>query len=410
MTKRRRILIVGGGASGMLAGIVSARNGAEVTIIEQNNRVGKKLLITGNGRCNLTNLNMNIERFHGSNTKFAVEVLTQFDENATIEFFEDLGIHCIEEDCGKIFPASLQASSVLDALRYEISSLGIEEKCNSVVTSIIPKDNGFHVHLKNGTVLKCDKVILATGGKASPGLGSNGSGYTLAEALGHKIIESFPALVKLKLSTGFLKSVSGVKFIGQAMIKSDGKIVKCESGEILFTDTGISGPPILQLSRFAGELIKNGKSAEIVLDLFPEKTFDELLSLLKKRTSLRDHKPFDFSFIGLINKKLINVVLRESGINDLHIHCKDITNDQLKKTAQRLKTWSIPISGTHSWNEAQVTAGGIDVNEINSKTMESKLVPGLHFAGEIIDIDGDCGGFNLQWAWSSGFVAGNSAL
>lgn len=409
MEKQKRILIIGGGASGMVAAIIAARNGAQVTIIEQLNRVGKKLLATGNGRCNLSNSNMSIERFHGNNVKFAFAALDQFDQNSAIEFFEDLGICCVEEDGGKIFPASLQSSSVLDALRFEISSLGVEEMCDSVVTKIIPKSNQFEIHLKDGNILKCDKVIIATGGKASPGLGSNGSGYILAKALGHKIIEPFPALVKLKLDASFLKSISGAKIIGKASIVSQGKIIAYDNGELLFTDYGISGPPILQLSRYAGELLREGKKSEVVLDLFPQKSFDEVLSLLQKRVSLRGDKPFDFSFVGLINKRFINVILKEAGIADLQIPCKEITKEQLEKVTYILKTWSIPISGTQSWNEAQVTAGGIDVNDINPKTMESKIVPGLYFSGEIMDIDGDCGGFNLQWAWSSGYLAGLSA-
>lgn len=409
MEQQKKIIIIGGGASGMVAAITAARNNAHVILLEQLNRVGKKLLATGNGRCNLTNMNMNIERFHGSNVKFMLSALKQFDLNNTIEFFEDLGISCIEEDGGKVFPASLQASSVLDALRFEMSRLGIEEICDSVVTSIVSKSNRFEIHLKDGKVLKCDKVILATGGKASPALGSNGSGYTLAKALGHKIIQPFPALVKLKLDAPFLKSISGTKVIGKASIQSDDMIIRQEFGEILFTDYGISGPPILQLSRTAGELLQVGKEAQIILDLFPQKTFNELLSMLQKRISLRKDKPFDFSFVGLINKRLINVILKEAGIKDLQMPCKGVTLEQLESLAHKLKEWAIPVSGTQSWNEAQVTAGGIDTNDINPKTMESKLIPGLYFAGEIIDIDGDCGGFNLQWAWSSGYIAGISA-
>lgn len=409
MNKRKKIIIIGGGASGMVAAITAARNGAEVIILEQLTRVGKKLLATGNGRCNLTNAKLGIKNFHGNNPEFAFSAFAQFDQSDTIEFFKDLGIHCIKEDGGKIFPASLQAGSVLDVLRYEMSSLGIEEVCDSVVVSIAPKNNRFEVHLKNGKVLGCDKVILATGGKASPGLGSNGSGYNLAKGLGHSIVEPFPALVKLNLDAPYLKSISGTKIVGDAAIESDGIIINRETGELLFTDYGISGPPILQLSRCAGEELRNGKKTILVLDLFPNKVMDEILNILQDRISLRKDKPLDFSFVGLINKRLINAILKEAGITDLQMPCKDVTDEQLHRILSKLRFWSIPISGTQSWNEAQVTAGGIDVTEINPQTMESKLIPGLYFAGEIMDIDGDCGGFNLQWAWSSGYISGINA-
>lgn len=406
MGKHIKVLIIGGGAAGMTAAIIAARGGAEVILLEQLNRVGKKILATGNGRCNLTNSNVDISMYHGNNVKFAFAALKYFDQYKAIDFFEDLGIHCIEEEAGKIFPASGQASSVLDALRYEMSKLNVVEMCDTTVTSIVPKSSGFDLHLKNGSILKGDRVILACGGKANPALGSNGSGYDLANALGHKIIQPFPALVKLKLNAPFLKSISGAKIVGEASIESDGKVIRRDRGEILFTDYGISGPPIIQLSRCAGEQLRNNKKTEVVLDLFPEITFDELLDMLEKRRLLRADKPFDFNFIGLINKRFINVLLNESGISKPQTPCNDISKEQLKAVASKMKRWTMTVSGTQSWNEAQVTAGGIDISDINPKTMESKLVPGLYFAGEIMDIDGDCGGFNLQWAWSSGYISG----
>lgn len=409
MNKDIKILIIGGGAAGMTAAIVAARNGAEVTLLEQLNRVGKKILATGNGRCNLTNSNIDISMYHGNNVEFALPALQYFDQYKTIEFFEDLGISCVEEGIGKVFPASGQASSVLDVLRYEMSNLKVVEMCDTVVTSIVPKANGFDLHLKDGNVLKGDKVILACGGKASPALGSNGSGYELAKALGHKIVQPFPALVKLKLDASFLKSISGAKIDGEAIIQSDGRVIRREKGEILFTDYGISGPPIIQLSRCAGEQLRNNKKVEVVLDLFPEITLDDLIGMLEKRALLRKDKPFDFSFIGLINKRFINVILHESGVLKSQIPCKEISKKQLEAIAMKMKKWTMTVSGTQSWNEAQVTAGGVDVKDINPKTMESNLIPGIYFAGEIMDIDGDCGGFNLQWAWSSGYIAGINA-
>ncbi|MGI5999063.1 MAG: NAD(P)/FAD-dependent oxidoreductase [Lutispora sp.] len=407
--KELRIVIIGGGAAGMIASIAAARNGAEVFILEQLPRVGKKLLATGNGRCNLTNANMNIRSFHGSNAAFALTALKQFDERAVMDFFEDLGIHCVIESEGKVFPASGQASSVLDVLRFEMAYLGVKEICDARVESITYGKKGFKIRVKDRDAITADKVILAAGGKANPGLGSNGSGYTLAKALGHNLIEPFPALVKLKIDAPYLKALSGAKLNGEAAIEADGKVLRQERGEILFADYGLSGPPIIQLSRTAGEQLRRGKKANIILDLFPEKSLKEIEDLLKRRTSLREYKPFDFSFIGLINKRFINVILKEAGISALQTPCKDITSDEIKVVARKMKRWVMSISATRSWSEAQVTAGGIDVADIDAETMESKIIPGLYFAGEIMDIDGDCGGFNLQWAWSSGYVAGLSA-
>lgn len=407
--KELRIAIIGGGAAGMIASIAAARNGAEVLVLEQLPRVGKKLLATGNGRCNLTNINMSIRSFHGSNAVFALTALKEFDQEAVMDFFQDLGIHCVVESEGKVFPASGQASSVLDVLRFEMKYLGVKEICDARVESITYGKKGFKIKVKDGDTIGADKVILAAGGKANPSLGANGSGYTLAKAFGHKIVEPFPSLVKLKLDASFLKSLSGAKINGEASVEADGKILRKERGEILFTDYGLSGPPIIQLSRTAGEQLRKGKRVNAVLDLFPEMSLQELEGLLGRRTSLRGDKPFDFSFIGLINKRFINVLLKEAGISDLHMPCKDAAKSDLKAIAGKMKRWIMIVSGTQSWSEAQVTAGGVDVSQINPDTMESRIVPGLYFAGEIIDIDGDCGGFNLQWAWSSGYMAGFSA-
>lgn len=409
MSRQTKILIIGGGAAGMTAAIFASRNGAKVIIVEQLPKVGRKILATGNGRCNLTNINIDIRRYHGNNVKFAYGALSRFGYLDTIQFFEDLGLHCIEEE-GRIYPASLQASSVLDVIRYEMKTLGVEEICDARVTEIIKDKSGFALKLKDKRMIHGDKVIVTTGGKANPGLGSNGSGYDLVRSFGHKIVDTFPALVQLRLDAPYLKSITGVKLIGKASIEVEGKILREESGEILFTNYGVSGPPVIQLSRCVGEQIKLGKNPIFNLDLFPQINKDEVLQLLKKRCNLRVEKPLDFSFVGLINKRLINVLLKEAKITDVYIPCGKVTKEQLLAISNIMKKWSFNITGTKSWSEAQVTAGGLDVKDIDSKTMESKLMPGLYFAGEIIDIDGDCGGYNLQWAWSSGYLAGISAV
>ncbi|SKA81405.1 hypothetical protein SAMN05443428_10455 [Caloramator quimbayensis] len=403
---RKKVAVIGGGASGLIAAISAARNGAQVYILERMNRVGKKILATGNGRCNLTNVNIDIKRYHGKNPKFFYGAYSQFDVNKTIEFFEDLGIMCRVEEEGKVYPYSNQSSSVLDVLRYEIERLNVMEICDAEVAQIKFRKGEFKLITKDGRNFKAESVILSAGGKASPNLGSNGSGYKLAKDFGHKLVEPYPALVQLRLNAPFLKALKGVKFEGEASVEAGGKMLQSEKGEILFTDYGISGPPILQLSRIAVENLNKDKKPFICVDMFPQFDFDEMEKIIEKRIVSSPYKTIEFSFVGLLNKRIIPVVLKESGISNINVKAQEIQLSQIKSISKTLKSMKMEIIGTQSWTEAQVTAGGIDVSDINPKTLESKLTPNLYFAGEILDIDGDCGGFNLQWAWSSGYISG----
>ncbi len=405
----KRIAIIGGGAAGLVASIAASRKGAKVYILERLDRVGKKVLATGNGRCNITNVNSHTNRFHGQDTAFINGAIQQFDVSTTIEFFEKLGVKCKIENGGKVFPYSDQASSVLDVLRYEAERLGVIELCGYYVRQIKQKKDIFEIMVKDKESMMVDKVIVAAGGKASPNLGSNGSGYDLVIPFGHKIIETFPALVQLKLDAQFLKALKGVKFEGAVTLGLGKKEFQTENGEILYTDYGISGPPIFQISRKAGEQIAAGKKPWLSVDMFRDFKYEQLIEMLKKRMGNGCEKPLDFSFVGLINKRLIPILLKASGIENIHKHCKEVSEEELKNICHKLKMWKFEVIGTQSWTEAQVTAGGIDSKDVNPDTMESKLMKGLYFAGEILDIDGDCGGFNLQWAWSSGYVAGKYA-
>ena len=408
MEKKRQVIVVGGGAAGMIAAISARRLGADVTILEKNPRVGKKILATGNGRCNFTNINADVGYYHGNNPKFTYSALSNFTVDDTIRFFEKLGIAHKIEDFGKAFPMSDQASSVLDVLLYELNDLGVNIVCDANVKDI-RKNGKFLIELEDGKVYKGDRVIITTGGKAMPSSGSDGSGYDLAARLGHTIIDIFPALVQLKLEGSFFKRLDGVKFVGTAEIIHNNKSVAMDRGDILFTNYGVSGPPILQISRKAGELLKEGQEAYLkitIMDMMPK---DELRTLLKKRWQISSSKPLDFSLVGLINKRLIPVVLMEAGLNDAERPVASLSAKEQERIIDFLTDWRFKIRGTRSWPSAQVTAGGVDTREINQDTMESKLVKGLFFAGEIIDIDGQCGGFNLQWAWSSGFIAGQNA-
>lgn len=399
-----RIIVVGGGAAGMMAAIVAKRKGAIVTLLERNDRVGKKLLTTGNGRCNYTNLNLNMDNYHGINSSFSEFGLTEFNQNDTIDFFEKLGISPANEDNGKVFPLSFQASSILDVLRYELEYQGVELITNAYVVDISKKDK-FIVKLKDGKVFTSDKVIMATGGMAMPASGSDGNGYSILKKLGHTTTDIFPGLVQLKLEGNIFKQINGVKFIGTAGIYHKDNLIAKDRGDILFTDYGISGPPILQISRKAIEYTNNGKDVELKVSIIDTMTSKDLYEYLIKRFTNLWMKDLEESLIGLINKRLILPVIKQLDL-DKSQNVANISNDDILRLADLLTSWSFKVTGNRGWGQAQITAGGINTNEINSKTMESKLIKGLYIVGELIDIDGDCGGFNLQWAWSSGYIAG----
>ena len=409
MKKNKRVIVVGGGAAGMMAAISAKRLGADVTILEKNPRVGKKILATGNGRCNFTNINTNITCYNGNNPKFSYSALSNFTIDDTIHFFEKLGISHKVEGLGKVFPRSDQASSILDVLLYELNELGVSIICDVNVEDITKKKDKFIIRLENGVKHSGDRVIITTGGKAMPSSGSDGKGYDLARKFGHTIRDVFPALVQLMLEGSFFKRITGVKFIGTAEIIHKNKSLMKDRGDILFTNYGISGPPILQLSRKAGELLNKGKEAYLKVVIMDTMSKDELRKLMTKRFQVGAKKPIDFSLVGLINKKLIPVVLQEANIEDIKRPVANLSNKEKERIIDILSDWRFKITGTKSWTSAQVTAGGVDTKEINQNTMESKLVKGIFFAGEIMDIDGMCGGFNLQWAWSSGFTAGQGA-
>ncbi|MCQ4924573.1 NAD(P)/FAD-dependent oxidoreductase [Tissierella carlieri] len=403
----KRIIIIGGGAAGMMAALSAKKNGGEIIILERNDRVGKKLLATGNGRCNYTNRNLSINNYHGNNPEFAYSALSEFNVEMTMEFFERLGITPAIEDNGKVFPLSFQSSSMLDVLRYEIETQEIELITEAQVSEI-KKRKKFTIILKDKRTFEGDKVIIATGGMALPSSGSDGNGYTLCKKLGHTVTDVFPGLVQLKLESGFLKSLDGVKFLGVAGIYVDNKLILEDSGDILFTSYGISGPPILQLSRTALEYINKGKSVELRVSIIHTRSQEELFQYLVNRFNFNDKKTVEIGLIGLINKRLIIPILKELNI-DKNKNLEFLSKDEIRKLSQILTSWHFKVIGSQSWGNAQVTAGGVNTDEIDSKTMESKIVEGLYIVGELLDIDGDCGGFNLQWAWSSGYIAGLNA-
>ncbi|HBT17719.1 MAG TPA: aminoacetone oxidase family FAD-binding enzyme [Firmicutes bacterium] len=409
MTVKDQVIIMGGGAAGMLAAIFARRQGADVTILERNSRIGKKILATGNGRCNFTNINADLSCYYGNNPQFAYHALSTFGSKETIDFFEKLGIAHKVEDFGKAFPMSDQASSILDVLLYELTEMGVKIITNAYVKRIRKENNQFWIEVEDGSVFQGERVVLATGGKAMPSTGSDGNGYQLAKSLGHTIIAPFPALVQLKLEGSYFKQIQGVKLVGTAEILAGDKSVAKDRGDILFADYGVSGPPILQISRKAGELLQKKEEAILKLTIMDMMSKEDLTHLISERLKNGSRKTIEFCLVGLINKRLIPVLLKEAGLKDSKCLAGNVSLQEQEQIVNLMMDWRFKVRGTKSWPSAQVTVGGVDTREINPDTMESKLVKGLFFAGELVDIDGLCGGFNLQWAWSSGFIAGQNA-
>lgn len=337
--------------------------------------------------------------------EFVKPSFSVFNPAETISFFESLGITPKVEDLGKTFPLSEQASSMVDVLKYELDSLKVKVICDAYVQTLVKKNHKFNIYLSDGTLFEGDRVLICTGGLAMPKTGSDGSGYALALSLGHHLTKVFPALVKLTLDSPYLKHLDGVKIPGKVELLHDSLPLQAEYGDILFTKYGISGPTILQLSRLANELLDKNQNVSVRVHLVNTISKKEVF----ERFELAMNKPVDFSLVGLINKRIISAILKEAGITKQNVLVSELTKEEIRKLIDLLFAWDFRVTGSKGYDDAQITAGGIDVSEIHPDTLESLLVKGLYFAGEIVDIDGRCGGYNLQWAWSSAYVAGKSA-
>ena len=392
------VAVIGGGASGLIGALTAAQNGASVTIYERCDRVGRKILATGNGRCNMTNINAKTRNYHGEDNSFIEDVKSQFWVSETLAYFEELGLMYKVEEKGRVYPYSDTATSVLDVLRNAINEMGIEIKTDFEVKELKPLKNGYEIVSYTGQRAFCERAIVATGGTASPSLGSNGSGYNIATKLGHGITKLTPSLVQIKTEGDVAKKLKGLKL--QCSITSK-NVTK--DGELLFTEYGLSGVPVFEMSAY----INTGDIIEI--DIFPKHSKNDMLNIIKKRVEALRNTEMENFFVGMLNKRVGQVFLKSIGIEPLSKKVSALTQLEIENIAYSLKRWKFTVSGTMSWNNAQVTRGGIKTNEINSHTLESKKHKGLYFCGEILDIDGDCGGYNLQWAWSSGYVAGRES-
>ena len=399
-------IIIGGGASGLTCAIQLKRlnPSLSVLILERLSRVGKKIAVTGNGRCNISNKDLSINRYHGENPEFCRFALLNYGTSFSSDFFYSLGVPFINEG-DKLFPASLQASSVVDALRFECDKLGVETMLDTLVTDIKSENSKYSVKAKEQTYI-C-KSLVAAGGLLSGGekLGCDGGLLSIIKKMGIKTVEATPSIVQIKTETDIVKQLKGIKVDATVTLKADDKKVRSEFGETLFCDYGLSGPPVLQISRGVSKL--KGKNITVSLDILPNISFNELMLTLNERKKMLPQRTADEFFTGMLNKRLGQVLLKISGFKMNEKVC-DFDSLRLKKLCSNIKNFEFKATGTGGFINSQVTAGGLSTDEFDNTTMMSKKYNRLYAIGEILDIDGDCGGFNLAWAFASAFCAANS--
>lgn len=410
--KRYSVGIVGGGAAGMMAAITAARQGAKVTLLEGNDRLGKKILVTGNGKCNFSNEKLDLEEYYTNSPSFLEKCLESFNTEDCISFFQGIGL-MVKSKNGYLYPACGQASAVLDVLRYEVNALGVRVITNCKIQQIekVHRENRIRLW-GNGTSYEFDRVILACGGKSAPKTGSDGSGYRLAQQLGHTLIPTVPALVQLKCREDYFKPVAGVRAEAQLSVMDGGKCVARERGELQLTESGISGIPVFQLSRVVNYLAA-GRAAkirdvEVVIDFLPDYTKEDYEMLIAGRSLLlQGERSMEEFFTGMLHKKLMLLFIRLSGLKPSEaVAAAD--KEKLRQVYELCRHWCVHVAGSASYDSAQVCAGGIPLDEVTPE-LESKKMHGVYFAGELLDVDGKCGGYNLHWAWCSGYLSGRAA-
>lgn len=398
------IAIIGGGAAGLMAAITAAKEGAEVTVFEQNSEAGKKILASGNGRCNIINRHSGIENFDGENTRFAAHALRTMDFHTFETFCKSIGLLLETKSDGKCYPLSQEARAVQSALLRAAQHHGVEVVNHATVNDISPCDEGFRVKTIE-TNARFERVIIATGSSAAPQLGGCDSGLRFARSLGHSVVAPFPALVGLHLDAPELPKLFGVKTVAHVTLTIDGTITKEAEGDILFTRYGISGFAILDLSYSASQALRDGADVTLTLDLLPSFTAQSLAAQIEQMAKAIPDDTLYALLCGLLPHKLIRPLLRKQHLESETL-CHTLNTKSAKRIAFALKQWRLRVTDTHGYKHAEVAGGGVSTKEINPKTMESLKVPSLFFAGEVVDITGHRGGFNFHFAWGSGYLAG----
>lgn len=401
-----KIIIVGGGASGLIAALFAKNTTNEVIILERNNICGKKILVTGNGRCNYWNEDQNLKHYHSSNKNFLSEILTESNKKQILSFFASIGIVPKIKN-GYYYPFSNQATSIKNALILESIKRNIKVINNCLVTSVQKQKNRFIITTDTEKIV-ADKVIIATGSKASPKTGSDGMGYDFLAKFNHTIITPLPALVQLKTTGTYLKQWAGVRADVTLSLYENNNFIKEEHGELQLTDYGISGICTFNLSGHIARGLYNNKEEVIkinFLSFLPYTKKEQYLSWLEERNKLVKNRTIKELLEGILNNKLIDVILNQSKIA-ANTGFNDISSSLKEKLIDNLISFKVTVIGTNSYEQAQVCSGGVSFTEIDTKTMQSKIVKNLYLVGEILDVDGDCGGYNLSFAWISGMLAG----
>ncbi len=400
---RHNNIIIGAGASGLISAITQARAGKKVLVLEQNHKIGKKILVSGNGQCNIGNKVIHISRFHSQNPAFVEKVLQGYGFKEIEKFFTSIGLVLIEGKEGKMFPMSLQASTVVALLEYEAHKYGVEILCDCTVTHISKEGKTFSLQTTQG-IKRCEQLLIASGSPASPQLGGSNSGYAFATKMGHTLIPRHPALVQLCSDEHWVKEASGVKVASVVTLYANGQTILEKKGDILFTNYGISGLAILDLSREVSTRLATFDYCELSLDLLPTFSKEKLTNLLLNRIQKQSNKPLSLWLQGILHKKLIHIIIAQSKTK-VKVE-KELNRKEINKLIHSIKNIKLSISDTRGFKSAEIATGGIDTKEIDPQTMESKIVPNLYFAGEILDVDGDRGGFNFHFAWVSGLRVG----
>ncbi len=394
-------LIVGGGASGLIAACELARLGRRVALLEKQDRVGRKLLSTGNGRCNLTNLRAGTGDYHGDR-QAAQAALRAWPPERIAAYFASIGLPCDADGAGRVYPMSRQAASVLDALRLFCDEQGVQARTGFAVSKLSSCPEGFLARAADGRTAKGKTALVCTGGLAAPKLGACGDGYGLLESFGHRISSRFPAIAALKTPPEAVRALKGIRAEGEAALLGDGALERTERGEILFAEYGVSGIAAMQLARRANELLRAGRKCEIRLNFAPEWASAEA-ELAARAAALPRRGMGDF-LTGIVPRRLGGALVKAAQL-DHAAPAGTLTRRDCRALAAQLTGWTLPVLGTQGYDQAQVTAGGASLKDFDIRAMQSLRAPGLFAAGEVLDVDGDCGGFNLQWAWSSALIA-----
>lgn len=402
---KKKVIVIGAGASGLMSAISAAQNNADVTILEHTDRLGKKILATGNGKCNITNYYQTAKCYRSDNEEFPWQIIQQFDYLKTLDFFEDLGL-LLKEKNGYVYPNSEQAVSVVDALIMKVKELKINVVKEIVIKDIKKVKDKIQINTSQGEYA-ADRVIIATGSKAAENTGSDGSGYVLAKKLGHNIIEPLPALVQLRCEGSFFKQAAGVRCEGLIQVYQGKQLIAKDCGELQLTDYGVSGIPTFQVSRYISKALFQKEKIEVVIDFMPKMTKKEFQVFFVKRCEKFKNRNLEEFFSGVLNKKLVLAIIKKAHLSPDIIVSK-LSDKHIDALIKEIKEFKLNVTGTNSFDKAQVCRGGIDTREL-TENMESKIYKNIFFAGEIVDVDGICGGYNLQWAWSSGYVAGVNA-